>query len=97
MVMDWIRNVLNSPVKTDEEKDGDADMQPTGGKWTNGISYDPATETMKISFNDGFTATYEHVSQNEAERIQAGATTKDGRGNSVGAALHRSGHYSQYK
>jgi hypothetical protein len=98
MVLDWTRNVLNYTKKDNNaEAEEETEERSTGGKWTQSVSYNPESEELKITFSNGFTATYDKVSQGEADTIMDGSTTKDGRGNSVGAALHKSGHYSNYK
>jgi len=62
---------------------------PTGGEWTGEVAYDAANKEMEIKFNSGFEAVYPNVSRDQYQKIAEGATTKDGRGGSVGAALHR--------
>jgi hypothetical protein len=63
---------------------------PTGGEWTEQVAYDAANKEMEIKFANGFEAVYPNVNRSQYDKIVTGSKAKDGRSNSVGAALHKS-------
>jgi len=70
-------------------KDPQFKKAPTGGEWTKKIGYNPKRQEMTINFQSGFQATYPGIDSNTFLSAKRGATTKDGRANSVGAWLHQ--------
>ena len=69
---------------------------PTGGEWTKKIGYNPKRREMTINFQSGFQATYPNIDENTFLSAKRGATTQDGRPNSVGAWLHQNSEVMKF-